>query len=98
MLIVCGLSTISSFIVPSFYEAIIILRLVFIVCAGLFSIPGLAFAMLYLFINIVVVNSAGYKYAGVFSKNFIFRDGITKASWRNVKTDFDLKEMEYENR
>lgn len=98
MLIVCGLSTISSFIVPSFYEAIIILRLVFIVCAGLFSIPGLAFATLYLFINIVVVNSAGYKYAGVFSKNLIFKDGITKASWRNVKTDFDLKEMEYENR
>lgn len=100
MLIVCALSTISSFIVPSFYEAVIILRLIFIICAGLFSIPGLAFATLYLLVNIIIVNSAGYQYADIFYTNreMIFKDGITKASWRNMKTNYDLKGIKNENR
>ncbi len=99
MLIVCALSTISSFIVPSFYEAIIMLRLVFIVFAGMFSIPGLAFATLYLFVNIILVNSAGFEYADIFYKDRgkIFKDGITKASWRNMKTESDLKGRKNEN-
>ena len=92
MLIVCALSTIASFIVPSFYEAIIMLRLIFVFMAGVFSIPGLAFATLYLFINIIIVNSAGFEYANIFYKNkkYILKDGITKASWRNKITNYDL--------
>ncbi len=99
MLIVCALSTITSFIIPSFYEAIIILRMVFIVMAGIFSIPGLAFATLFLFVNILLVNSAGFNYAYMFynKNNVIFKDGLTKNSWRNSGKDFDLKEVQNEN-
>ena len=95
MLIVSAISTISAFIVPSFYEAIIILRIIFIVFAGLFSIPGLAFATLFLFINIIAVNSAGYEYANIFYKERknIFKDGILKNSWRNTKGIFNMKEV-----
>ena len=51
-------------------------------------------------VNIIIVNSAGYQYADIFYTNreMIFKDGITKASWRNMKTNYDLKGIKNENR
>lgn len=92
ILIVCALSAIASFIIPAFYEPIIILRIVFIAMAGLFGVPGLAFATLYMLINIINVNSACFDYSYIFSSGskYLFSDGITRSSWRNDKSDFDL--------
>ncbi len=98
ILIVCAVSTIASFTIPAFYEPVIILRILFIIAAGIGGIPGIAFSVLFLFVNIINVNSAGYDYSYIFdlSKGKSFKDGITKTSWRKDKTDFDLKGLENE--
>lgn len=79
LLIVCGLSTISAFTIPSFYESIIVLRLIFIFMSGLFGLPGLCFSIIYLFTNIYLTeteyNTLEYK---------SIQDKILKTSWRNV--------------
>ncbi len=98
ILIVCAVSTIASFTIPAFYEPVIILRILFIIFAGIGGIPGIAFGLLFLFINVINVNSAGYDYSYIFdmSKDKSFKDGIVKTSWRNDKTDFDLKGLQNE--
>lgn len=84
----CALSTVSSFIIPSFYEPIIIMRMVFIFLAGIFGIPGIAFATFLLAVNIANVDSAGREYSFIFRKGmkYIFKDGITRTSWRREKS------------
>lgn len=98
VLIVCAVSTIASFIIPSFYEPVIILRIIFVAAAGLLGIPGIAFATLFLYINIVNVNSAGYDYSFMFDSSVdnIFKDGLFRTSWRKNKGSFDLKGLPYE--
>ncbi|MEG2192879.1 MAG: spore germination protein, partial [Oscillospiraceae bacterium] len=94
ILIVCAVSSISSFVIPSFYEPIIILRMVFILLAGIFGIPGIALSVMLLLINITNVNAAGYDYIFMFDLSQIssFKDGITKTSWRKMQNDpFDLR-------
>ena len=88
ILIVCALSTVASFIIPSFYEPIIIMRMLFILLAGIFGIPGIAFATFLLAVNIANVDSAGGEYSFIFQKGmkYIFRDGITRTSWRREKS------------
>ena len=87
LLIVCALSTVSSFIVPSFYESVIILRIIFILMCGLFGIPGLSFSFMFLMINIFNVNSEEESYANIFMENRknLLKDGILKTSWRNIQ-------------
>ena len=99
ILIVCAVSTRASFIIPAFYEPVISLRIIFVIAAGIFGISGIAFATLFLFINIVNVNSAGYDYSYIFnmSTGKGMKDGITKTSWRKDKNDFDLKGLADEN-
>ena len=86
LLIVCALSTVSSFIIPSFYEAIIILRIIFTLLAGSVGLAGLCFAFIFLLINIINVNTETESYANLFAENRknIFTDGILKTSWRNM--------------
>lgn len=97
--IVCALSTITSFIIPSFYEPIIVLRMIYVILSGIFGIPGTAFATMILFISIVNVDSAGYDYSYMFdlNKNNIFEDGIIRAGWRYSKNhNFDLGSIDNE--
>ena len=86
LLIVCALSTIASFIIPSFYEAIIIMRLVFILLSGILGLPGLCFAVMYLFFNIFIMDNGGAE-----SDWDILNDGIMKNSWRNNKGAVSIK-------
>ncbi len=86
LLIVCALSTISAFIIPSFYEAIIILRFIFIIMAGILGLPGLFFSVIFLLINIYITDNAGV------SDEYIFQqDRVVKHSWRNNKGKPSLK-------
>ena len=86
LLIVCALSTIASFIIPSFYEAIIIMRLVFILLSGVLGLPGLCLAVMYLFFNIFIMDNGGAE-----SDWDILNDGIMKNSWRNNKGAVSIK-------
>ncbi|MEG3029924.1 MAG: spore germination protein [Oscillospiraceae bacterium] len=86
LLIVCAISTIMSFVVPSFYEAIIILRIIFLVLSGLFGGIGFTFSLLILMLNIVNVKSENQSYLPkltVKNKSFLL-DTFLKSSWRNI--------------
>ncbi len=86
LLIVCAVSTVASFTIPAFYEAVIVLRIVFIICAGFFGLPGIVFAVLFTAVNIINVNSDGYDYISTAShKDIPAADGIFKNSWRKLQ-------------
>ena len=93
LLIVIAISTISAFIIPSFYESIIIMRIIVVLLSGILGIPGLSFSLLFLFINIINVNSEIYSYANIFyeNRNILFSDGLLKSSWRNHKGETNTK-------
>lgn len=86
LLIVCAVSTIMSFVVPSFYEATIILRIVFLLMSGIFGGAGFAFSVVFLIFNISNVNGAGKSF--VPQINLKNRDKlidiILKSSWRTI--------------
>ena len=86
VLIVCAVSTIMTFVVPSFYEAVTALRIVFLLLSGLFGATGFAFSVLLLIFNIVNVNAAGKSYLPQFirvNKNILV-DIFLKSSWRTI--------------
>lgn len=88
LLIICGLSTIAAFIIPSFYEAIIVMRLLFIVMAGVFGLPGVCLSVFYLLANIFILESNNI------NNNWdMLNDGIVKNSWRNNKGSVSIKEQ-----
>ncbi|MEG1050403.1 MAG: spore germination protein, partial [Oscillospiraceae bacterium] len=86
LLIVCAVSTIMSFVVPSFYEAIIILRIIFLTMSGVFGGMGFTFSVLILIFNIVNIKSDSQSHLSkqaVKNKKFLL-DIILKSSWRNI--------------
>jgi len=86
VLIVCAISTIMTFVVPSFYESVTVLRIIFLILSGLFGALGFAFSVLLLIYNVVNVNAAGKCYLPQFTsdnKN-ILADIFFKSSWRTI--------------
>lgn len=86
VLIVCAISTIMAFVVPSFYEAITVLRIVFLLLSGLFGAIGFAFSVVFLILNIINVNAAGKSYIPqITEKNRVYLlDIFLKSSWRTI--------------
>lgn len=86
ILIVCAVSTISAFVVPSFYETIIIFKIIFLLLGQFGGMIGISFGIMVLFINIANVNAASYDYANIFEfgNNGLLRDGILRTSWRKI--------------
>ncbi len=92
VLIVCAVSVISSFVIPSFYEAIIILRIGVLILSGLFGVIGFGFSTVILLINMINVNTDGYNYLLLLDNTkYLFQDGIIKSSFRNKNNNFEIK-------
>ena len=74
------------FVVPSFYEAITVLRIVFLLLSGLFGATGFAFSVVFLILNIINVNAAGESYIPqITEKNRMYLlDIFFKSSWRTI--------------
>ncbi|MBE6878419.1 MAG: spore germination protein [Ruminococcaceae bacterium] len=94
VLIVCAVSTIMSFVVPSFYEATIVLRIVFLLFSGVFGGIGFAFSCIFLMFNIINVNAAGTSYIPQITirDKSTLTDIFLKSSWRTI----NRKEKNYE--
>ena len=85
ILIICAVSTIMSFVVPSFYEAVIALRIIFLITSGVFGAVGFAFSCVFLALNIAAVNTEDGCYTPPLTEKKInFKDIIFKSSWRNL--------------
>ena len=86
ILIICAVSTIMSFVVPSFYEAVTALRIIFLLFSGCFGAWGFAFCCVFLAFNIAKVNSETVDFAPEFTSenNVKLKDVFLKSSWRNI--------------
>ena len=93
VLIVCAVSTIMAFVVPSFYEATIILRVIFLLCSGVFGAIGFAFATVFLVLNIISVDSGEWQYTPALSVYNIkkLKDIFFKSSWRTLNKEYNDK-------
>ncbi|MBE6894079.1 MAG: spore germination protein, partial [Ruminococcaceae bacterium] len=93
VLIVCAVSTIMSFVIPSFYEAVITLRIIFLLASGIFGAVGFSFGCVFLMLNIVKVNAEVNSYipSDILNNKKQITDIIFKSSWRTInkreKTD-----------
>lgn len=86
ILIICAVSTIMSFVVPSFYEAVIALRIIFLVASGLWGAVGFAFSCVFLALNIAAVNTGKNSFIPVFTAENMGKltDIFLKSSWRTL--------------
>lgn len=87
MVLVVAMTAISSFVVPSLYEPVSILRFVFIIVAGTLGLYGIALLCMLILINICSVNSFGFIYTSPISP-FTFsamRDTFVRVSFKNMQ-------------
>ena len=75
-----------SFVVPSFYEATIVMRIIFLLFSGLLGGIGFAFGCIFLMLNIVSVNAAGESYIPKLKneEKSELTDIFLKSSWRTL--------------
>lgn len=86
MVMVVALTAISSFVVPSIYEPVTIMRFSFILAGGFFGIFGITVASLYFFISLSAVNIYGVVATSPVSpfQKKDMRDVFTRVSWKKL--------------
>lgn len=86
MLIVVALTAISSFVVPSLYEPVSVLRFAFIIIGGLSGFYGILLAVGLLLVNICSINPYGIPFSAPVSpfEKSAFRDMLIRAGWKNL--------------
>ena len=87
VVIVASLSAICGFAVPSLYQPITILRMLFILAGGLLGPLGIVLMILTTIFNICSINSFGLPYTAPLTpyNRGALRDGILRASWKKMQ-------------
>ena len=86
MVMVVALTAVSAFLVPSLYQAITCLRLLFIVMGGLFGLFGITMAGLMVGINLFALESTGIPITTPVApvSSYGWRDVFTRVGWRTL--------------
>lgn len=96
IVIVAAITAICSFVVPSMYAPVTVLRLLFVAAGGIFGPLGLAVMLTVLLCDICNVDSFGIPYTSLispFGKGFL-RDGIIRSSWKRLNnSDFEIDKL-----
>ena len=84
MLVVVALTAIASYVVYPLYESVAVMRLVFIVIAGLTGIYGLTMSACALFVNLCSLSSLGVPYSAPVSPLTVssLGDSVVRRGWR----------------
>ena len=87
MVMVVALTAISSFVVPSLYEPMAVLRFMFIIIGGLTGIFGIAVGCAAILINACRVNNFGVPFTAPLSPftPSAMRDVLVRVSWRTMQ-------------
>lgn len=97
MVIVVAVTAISSFVIPSLYESVTILRFSFIVIGGLLGVFGVSLGMCAVMVNLCAVSALGVPSttpATPFSF-FPMRDVLVRWGWRGMsKNDLRVQDLE----
>ncbi len=97
MLIVVGLTAVSSFVVSTLYEPVAVLRFAFIIVGGLTGIYGIMLCFAGVLVNISAINPYGVPFTSPLSptRSGSFRDMIFRADWKTMgKRRMETKKME----
>ncbi|MBQ9531115.1 MAG: spore germination protein [Eubacterium sp.] len=104
MLVIVALTAIASYVVYPLYESVAVLRILFILLAGVSGMYGLIIGAGALGVNICALNNLGVPYSAPISPltpssigDTIFRQGWKKLSKRRVRI-YDLEGSSVENR
>lgn len=86
MLIVVGLTAVSSFVVSPLYEPVAVLRFAFIIIGGLTGIYGIMLGFSVVLVNAAAINPYGVPFTSPLSptKAGAWRDMILRADWRKM--------------
>ena len=87
VVIVASISAICGFAVPSLYQPITILRMLFILAGGLTGPLGIVLVLMVTMLNICSINSFGMPYTAPLTPygSGALRDGILRTSWKNME-------------
>lgn len=96
IIIVAAMTTICTFVVPSLYEPITVLRILYILAGGIFGPLGIVALTFVMLLGMCSMNPFGIPYASPIapgSRSF-FRDGILRRNWRVLsKSDFSVEKL-----
>lgn len=86
MLIVVGLTAVSSFVVSSLYEQVAVLRFAFIIIGGISGFYGIMLCFAAVLVNMASLNPYGVPFTSPISptKAGAWRDMILRVSWRKM--------------
>ncbi len=97
MLIVVGLTAVSSFVVSTLYEPVAILRFTFIFVGGLAGLYGIMMCFAAVLINAAAINPYGTPFTSPMSPTKIgaFRDLVVRVDWKKMgKRRMQIDKME----
>lgn len=86
MVMVVAVTAISSFVVPSLYEPVSILRIAFILAGGMFGTYGITILLMVVFISLCSINMYGIPITSPVSPIGVYdaRDTFIRADWRTL--------------
>ena len=86
MLIIVALTAISSYVMPTLYNSVAVLRLVFIVLGGILGLYGVILGLIVLAVNMTAINPYGVPYTSPFAPIVLpaFRDMIYRQGWKKM--------------
>ena len=86
MLIIVGLTAVSSFVVSTLYEPVAIMRFAFIVIGGLSGLYGIMMGFAAVLVNAAAINPYGVPFTSPLSPTKIgaWRDLIIREDWRKM--------------
>lgn len=96
--IVAALTAICTFVVPSLYEPITVLRILFVVAGGILGPIGIVGLLCVALINICSIENYGFSYTAPISsvKNGLFSDGIIRRSLPTLsKSNFNINKLKH---
>lgn len=87
MVLIVALSGLCSFVVPTMYEKIVVLRFIYIIAGGLFGLFGLCIAAGAVLVKMCSLNTYGIPYMAPISPFTpkAWRDVFVRASWRRME-------------
>lgn len=96
VLVIAALTMMSTFVVPSLYEPITVLRILFILAGGLLGPAGIVALLMWMLCNLCGMNAFGIPYLAPIAPQdeSFMRDGLVRKSWKSLaKADFDIGQL-----
>lgn len=100
VIIVAALTALCTYVVPSLYEPITVLRILFILAGGLFGPVGIIILALAMLLNLCSMNAFGIPYlAPIAPASAAFlRDGLIRRNWHALaNADFQVQDLQEED-